>query len=190
MTAVCKSAIFHLRNISRIRRYLTAAATEQVVHACVTSRLDIGNALLYRLPLKQTQRLQKIQNWAARLIDGAMRYSHATPLLKKLHWLLIAVRVEFKILLLTHQALNGQAPDYIGHCVSRRQPFRSLRSSEHCVLCVPRTRRHWGDRAFSVAAPSLWNALPHHLTLSSMTTAPFKLKVKTYLFTRTFCTAL
>ena len=87
VTAVCRSAIFHLRNISRVRRFLTAAATEQVVHAIVTSRLDIGNALLYRLPLKQMQRLQKIQNWAARLIDGAMRYSHTTPLLKKMHWL-------------------------------------------------------------------------------------------------------
>ena len=179
VTAVCRSAIFHLRNISRIRRYLTAAATEQIVHAFVTSRPDIGNALLYRLPLKQTQRLQKIQNWAACLIDGAMRYSHATPLLKKLHWLPIAVRVEFKILLLTHRALNGQAPDYIAHCVSRRQPVRSLR-----------TRRRWGDRAFSVAAPSLWNALPHHLTLSPMSTATIKVKLKTYLFTRTFCTAL
>ena len=120
VTAVCRSAIFHLRNISMIRRYLTAAATEQVVHPFVISRLDICKALLYRLPLKQTQRLQKIQKWAARLIDGAMRYSHATPLLKKLHWLPIAVRVEIMILLLTHRALNGQAPDYIGHCVSRR----------------------------------------------------------------------
>ena len=179
VTAVCKSAIFHLRNISRIRRYLTAAATEQIVHAFVTSRLDIGNALLYRLPLKQTQRLQKIQNWAARLIDGAMKYSHATPLLKKLHWLPIAVRVKFKILLLTHRALKGQAPDYIAHCVSRRQPVRSLRSSEHSLLCVPRTRRRWGDRAFSLAAPNLWNALPHHLTLSPMSTATFKVKFKT-----------
>ena len=177
VTAVCRSAIFHLRNISRIRRYLTAAATEQVVHAFVTSRLDIGNALLYRLPLKQMQRLQKIQNWAARLIDGAMSYIHAIPLLTKLHWLPIVVRVEFKILLLTHRALNGQAPEYIERCVSRRQPVRSLCSSEHSLLCVPRTRRRWGDRAFSVAAPSLWNALPQHLTLSSMTTAAFKVKL-------------
>ena len=127
VTAVCRSAIFHLRNISRIRRYLTAATTEQVVHAFVTSRLDIGNALLYRQPLKQMQRLQKIHNWPARLIDGAMRHRHATPLLKKLHWLPIEGRVEFKILLLTHRALNG----YIEQCVSRRQPVRSMRSSEH-----------------------------------------------------------
>ena len=41
VTAVCRSAIFHLRNISRIRRYLTAVATEQVIHAFVTSRLDV-----------------------------------------------------------------------------------------------------------------------------------------------------
>ena len=175
VTAVCRSAIFHLRNILRIRRYLTAAATKQVVHAFVTSRLDIGNALLYRLPLNQMQRLQKIQNWAARLIDGAIRYSHATPLLKKLHWLPIVVRVEFKILLLTHQALNGQVPDYIEQCVSRLQLVRSLRSSEHSLLCVPSTRRHWGDRAFSVAA-QVYGMHYHSIfrTLSFMTTAAFK----------------
>ncbi|KAK2154201.1 hypothetical protein NP493_2217g00000 [Ridgeia piscesae] len=100
MTAVCKSAVFHLRSISRIRRYLTAAAIKQVIHAFVTSRLDVGNALLYRLPLKQVQRLQKVQNLASRLIDGAMKYSHATPLLKS-HLLPMALRMEFKILPVT-----------------------------------------------------------------------------------------
>ena len=157
MTAVCRSATFHFRNISRIRRYLTAAATEQVVHAFATSRLDVGNALLYRLPLKQIQRLQKVQNWAAHLVDSFMKHSHATPLLMKLHWLPMAVRVEFKILLLTHRA--GHVPGYIEQYISRRQPVKSLRSSEHNLLCVPLTRRQWGDRAFSVAAPSLWNAI-------------------------------
>ena len=117
MTALCQSAIFHLRNISRIKRYLTAAATEQVTHAFVTSRLDVGNALLYPLPLKQIQWLQKVQNWAARLIDGTMKYIHAIPLLVTLHWLPIAVRVEFKILLLTHRALTGHALGYIENCL-------------------------------------------------------------------------
>ena len=64
------------------------------------------------------------------------------------------------------------------------------RSSEHSLLCVPRTRRHWGDRAFSVATPSLWNALPHHLTLSSMTTAAFKVKLKTFIYKNILYSAL
>ena len=153
-----------------------------------SSRLDTGNALLYRLPLKQIQRLQKIQNWAARLIDGAMIYSHAIPLLKKLHWLPIAVRVEFMILLLTHRALNGQAPDYIEQCVSRRQPVRSLRSSEHrFAVCATHKA---SLESFQRGSSKYMDALPQHLTLSYMTTAAFKVKLKTYLFTRIFFTAL
>ena len=167
MTAVCMSAIFHLRNISTIRRYLTAAETMYVIHAFVTGRLDVGNALLYRLHVTQTQRLQKVQNWTARLIDGAMKYSCYTA----------ADEVAL-------------AADNIEQWVSRRQPVRSLRSSEHSLLCVPGTRRHWGDRAFNVAAPCMWNALPQHLTLTTMSTAAFKVKLHAYLFSRTFCTAL
>ena len=87
MTAIRKSAIFHIRNISRFTWYLTAAATEQAMHVFVTSRLDVGIALLYRLTLTQIRRLQNEQNWASRLIDGAMKYSQATPLLIKLRWL-------------------------------------------------------------------------------------------------------
>ena len=187
MTAVCRSAIFHLRNIARIRRYLTPAATEQVIHAFVTSRLDVGNALLHRLPVKQLERLQRVQNWAARLVDGARKFCHVTPLLIKLHWLPIAVRVEYKILLLTHRALTGCAPQYITKCFNRHQPTRLLRSSEHNHLCVPRATRRWGDRSFCVAAPTLWNLLPQKLTATTMTNTDFKSNLKTYLFSRTFC---
>ena len=112
ITTVCKYGIYHLRTIARIRRYLTPSAKQQIVHASVTSRLDIGNALLYRLPFKHIQRLQRAQNWAARLVVGATKFCRATPLLREQHWLSIAVRVEFKMLLLVHRALNGRAPDY------------------------------------------------------------------------------
>ena len=81
--AVCRSAICHLRNISRIRRHLRAAAPSLVMHAFVTSRLDVGIALLYQLPLKQIQLHQKEHNWSARLIDGAMKYNDAVSLLLK-----------------------------------------------------------------------------------------------------------
>ena len=45
--AVCKSAISHVRHVARIRRYLTGGATEQIVHAFVTSKLDAENALQF-----------------------------------------------------------------------------------------------------------------------------------------------
>ena len=47
---IVRVSSFHIRNISRIRKYLNPSAAEQIIHAFVTSRLDNGNALFYGLP--------------------------------------------------------------------------------------------------------------------------------------------
>ena len=54
---IVRVSSFHIRNISRIRKYLNQSAAEQIIHAFVTSRLDNGNALLYGLPQNQISRL-------------------------------------------------------------------------------------------------------------------------------------
>ena len=110
---------------------------------------------------------------------GATKFCRGT--LRELHWLPIAVRVEFKILLLVHRALNGRAPDYVVNYVSRRLPPRSLRSSELNLLCVPLAKRIWGDRSFDIAAPTLWNLLPQHLTLTGLSEVVYKALLKTHL---------
>ena len=76
---------FHIRNISRIRKYLNQIAVEQIIHAFVTSRLDNGNALCYVLPQNQISRLQHIQNTAARVVTLSRKSCHSTPILKELH---------------------------------------------------------------------------------------------------------
>ena len=45
VSAVCRSVRFHLRRIGLIRKYLTKSATEQLVHALISSRLDYCNSL-------------------------------------------------------------------------------------------------------------------------------------------------
>jgi len=56
------------------------------------------------------QRLQGIQNGAARLVTGTGRREHITPVLRQLHWLPARQRVEFKLALLIHKSLLGQLP--------------------------------------------------------------------------------
>ena len=82
---VVRSASFHIRNIGRIRKYLDPHATEQIVHSFVTSRLDMGNSLLFGLPQDQINRLKRIQNAAARLVTSTKKRSHITPILRELH---------------------------------------------------------------------------------------------------------
>ena len=95
-------------------------------------------------------------------------------------------RIIFKILLLTYKALNGQAPSYIKDLLKYRNSGRVLRSSNEHLLDEPVAKlKTYGDRAYSVAAPKLWNKLPLDIRLSSSVTV-FKTKLKTYLFTNSF----
>ena len=48
-------------------------ATAQLIHALITSRLDFCNNILYNLPNKQIERLQRIQNQAARMLKRIPR---------------------------------------------------------------------------------------------------------------------
>ena len=87
MSSICRSSFYHLRNLSRIRKYFTKESTEVAVHAFVTSQLHYYNALLYGLPKYQLQKLQYVQNTAARVVLQVSTLQHITPVLCEFHWL-------------------------------------------------------------------------------------------------------
>lgn len=95
----CKGAFHHLRSIARIRNYVSVKTTDILVHAFFTSKFDFCNSLLYGVPKSLLQKLQSVQNVAARLETCTRKYDHVRPLLKDLHWLPIAERMKFKILI-------------------------------------------------------------------------------------------
>ena len=110
---VCKSTHFHLRNIGRIRHLLSYDACAQLIHALISIRLDYCNSLLYDLPKGSIERLQKIQNQAARILTKTPRCDHISEVLVSLHWLRIAQRIIYKILILTFKAfVDHSAPMY------------------------------------------------------------------------------
>ena len=65
---ICSRAFRGLYNIRQIRKFLTVQSTKTLVHAFISSHLDYCNALLFGLPKYQLDRLQQVQNAAARVI--------------------------------------------------------------------------------------------------------------------------
>ena len=189
VTNCCQAAFFHLFNIRRIRKFLNHETVQILVNAFVTSRLDYCNSLLYGLPATQLNKLQRVQNAAARLICTISCFDHISPILFELHWLPIKYRINFKILLITYKALHGLAPNYITELITVKPLSRfNLGSDGELFLQRPTIKSSvtLGDRSFALAAPTLWNELPteiHHA--NSILT--FKKLLKTFLLKKAFC---
>ena len=123
-------------------------------------------------------------NAAARFVLGLDPRDHITSALASLHWLPVASRIQFKLCILMHAIVNGNAPTYLDSAVTdiSSLPFRAfLRSASAGKHDVPATRTRFGDRAFSVTGPRAWNLLPDDICSISSLPA-FKKKLKTHFF--------
>ena len=133
-----RTTLFHLRNISRIRRYIPEESCKLVVQSLVTTRLDCTYSLLYGIPKSAVSILWSVQNSAARIFTMTAPREHITPVLKELHWLPVDRRIEDKIVLYANKALNGLALEYLCDMVESYAHDRVLRSASQNVLVVPR----------------------------------------------------
>ena len=66
--SICKSVYGQLRRIRQIRNYIDQNAVESIVHSFVTSNIDYCNALLFGAPQQTIDKLQRLQNAAARVV--------------------------------------------------------------------------------------------------------------------------
>jgi hypothetical protein len=183
---VCRSAFLSLRRIGSIRPFLSEKATACLVNSVIISRLDFCNSVLYGLPADQLNRLQRIQNCAARLIAKKKKYDHVTPILTDLHWLPVRFRIQYKLAVFAFRHFDGTLPPYLSSSLNIYQPRRSLRSSSQMLLTTPRVNlKAAGERSFHFSAPAVWNSLPFSLRSTPML-AQFKVKLKTHLFHEAF----
>ncbi len=125
---LCKNSYHHLRNIPKLRPTLNLADAEKLVHVFVYSRLDYCNALLIGLPSKSSQKLQFIQNSAARILMRVCKYDHITPTPKSLHWLPVSLGIEYKISLLAFRCLHGNVPLCLKELLPRQTSTQNLHS--------------------------------------------------------------
>ena len=123
-------------------------------------------------------------NAAARLVSGARRHDHITPVLVSLHWLPVRQRISYKTAVLVWKCLHDAAPRYLAdvrvpaHSVCGRQQLRSTASG----ILVPRARTRIGQRSFAINGPRTWNSLPADLRTPDTTLSSFKRHLKAHLF--------
>ena len=109
--------------------------------------------------------LQRIPNYAARVILRLPKSSSITIHLKSLHWLPVNVRSTYKIACLCYHCHSSTAPSYVTDMLHRKPLHtRNTRSSSFTMPLLNRpahSKATLGDRSFSFASSSIWNSIPN-----------------------------
>ena len=135
--------------------------------------------MLYGIADSQLQRLQSVQNAAARLVTGTRRSKHITPVLR----LPVRQRIVYKLATLMQKCLTECAPAYLAeYCRQAGTRRPGMRSAGTSMLDVPRTRTALCARSFAVAGPRIWNSLPAGIRDPTLSAGTFATLLKTYLF--------
>ena len=174
----CAQSCFStIRKISSVKTFLSTDQRKLLITALVLSQLDYCNGLLYNVNDCVLKKLQTVQNCAVKLIFNRRKYdSGLSGLFTSLHWLRLNERIIYKIMLFVHKCLYCQSPTYLNELLTPTYGF--LRTGN--LVCI-KTNYSETNGAFSVCAPTLWNALPTELKLE-YSTIQFKRKLKTHLF--------
>ena len=148
--------------LEKIRSFLSTDAANKLAVSLILSRSDYCYSLLAGLPDNKLNKLQRIQNHAARLVLRMSRHASATALLRTLHWLPVKARIQYKIACLCFQCIyQNSMPPYISDLLQPYCPSRTLRSLDTSLLTVPLfSLETFGKRSFSGFGPTVWNSLP------------------------------
>ena len=164
---IARTCYFELRRLASIHRFQTSTVTATLVSAFVLSRIYYCNSLLFGSTHDVTSHLQRIQNYAARVIMRLTMSSSKTTHLESLHWLLVKVRSTCKIACLCYHCHSSSAPSYVADMLHRKPSHTCItRSSSFAMPLLNRpalSKATLSDRSFSFASSSVWNYVPNNV---------------------------
>ena len=123
------STFNQMLSIRRIHSKLDCDTTKKIIQALVMSKLDYCNSLLLGLADNQLNKIQQIQNIVCRIVCRLCKFDHVTPSMHDLHWLKIPQRIQFKIICLMYNCINGQARKYLIDLLPSKPKIWQLQSS-------------------------------------------------------------
>ena len=160
---IARTCYFELCRLASIRRCQTCTATATLGSAFVLSRIDYCNSLLFGSTHDVTSHLQRIQNYAARVILRLPKSSSITIHFKLLHWLPVKVRSTYKIACLCYHCHSSTTPSYVTDMLHKKPSHTHITCSSSYTIPLLNRPAHskatLGDRSFSFVSSSVWKAI-------------------------------
>jgi hypothetical protein len=171
VTRIRAASFSRLRLIARVAKSLRRHESTLLIKSLVLSNLYYCTPLLAGISSHSLSQLQQVINASARLVNGKKKYDSISDILLHDRWLPMNIIIKLRVLLLLFSVVKHGKPSFLRSSIKPYQPARHLRSENHLLLAIPRTRRCISDYAFRVIGPKLWNSLPFHIRESNTRTS-------------------
>ena len=148
--------------LRRVRPFISTKIAVMIYKALILPHMDYCCQVWDGLSNHLSDKLQKLQNRAARVVTKSNYETRTATLLDSLQWDALHTRRNKLKAILMYKSLNKLAPEYLKELFLPKRSKYDLRDNEgKLVLPLPRT--NYLKRAFSYSGADLWNKLPHEV---------------------------
>ena len=180
---LCKKLAPKIGIMRRLRHVVSREELLKIYQCTIQSVIDYSISVWGFAPNVYLERVQNLQNRAARIITGNYsRDIRGVDLVKDIGWFNIRQRRDYFVALLVFKSLNRMTPDYMTDMFTYAHEIGTYktRSAFQNTLCVPRINKHVFSQSIQVTGPRVWNSLPSELRTADSFLS-FKLLLKQFL---------
>jgi hypothetical protein len=165
VNASCRTSFSYLRAIAKQRNFLNRSNIELLVHSLVFSRLFYCSVILYGIGKKLESKMQRVINYAVRMIERIPKRESVKQHLLNRKWLNPRQRIRYAVAITVRTALKCPQPSQIASLLQHvpEASHATRRSLDSTLLKHHHAKTRLGNSAFSVAASAVWNSLPRSL---------------------------
>ena len=159
---ICRKVSSAIGALKRIRHFISANTALQIYNALILPHFDYCSPVWDCLSGQSSDKLQKLQNRAARVITKLPFDTSSNLLLDSLKWEKLSLRSKKQKALIMYKTIHDLAPEYLQRLFSQRDAEYNLRNLEGKVT-LPKPNTNYLKRSFCYSGACLWNNLPQYL---------------------------
>ena len=146
--------------VNRLKDNFNKSSRITVIQSLVLSIITYGIKIWGSASATQIQRVQKLQNFAAKVaLGGAAKHDHVTPYLQELGWLKVKEKYLFEVGVTVYNVIKQRLPHWL-ITLPIVSDYSVVNTRQQNQLYVPKCNTCMGMRSLQVAGPSFWNSLP------------------------------
>jgi len=149
--------------LNHIRNQITTETRIMVVQTLALSIINYCSNIWGSANKTQMQKVQKLQNFAARVALGNIsKLDHITPHIKKLKWLKVNSKCSYDTCVFIYKIIHGNYPKWL-------MPLQTVGNTSGVQtrqvnsLFVKRSNTYTGARQMEIRGPKIWNMIPDNI---------------------------